>query len=252
MPWYLADQLQVIGNIGPAAVTSHSRGAVPRRVVSIVLTRDTLNRSGADIAREATSWLLRLAGPVTDQQVAQARRLAADTQQRISVETGPPEIASGTIQTVMLVATGVLSLLIVTVGLALMTAETRQDDTVLSSVGASPSTRRSVAAARAGALTLLGAILAVPAGLVPIWGLSTSTIVGPAAVQLTIPFMTIAADVLLVPGIAGCRRLPAHKTRTRNPQGTAPQREPLVATDQTDPQGWVMRRRARRQRFGRA
>lgn len=195
----LVDQAELLA---PDGVHIVELDIVPRAVVSIILTRDTLDRSGADITREGTSWLLRLAAPATDQQVAQARQLAADTQQRITVETGPPEIASGTIQTVMLVATGLLSLLIVAIGLALMTAETRQDDAVLSSVGASPGTRRSVAAARAGALTLLGAILAVPAGLVPIWGLSTSTIVGPAAVQLTIPFMTIAAVVLLVPGIA--------------------------------------------------
>lgn len=81
---------------------------------------------------------------------------------------------TATIQTVALVATAVLSLLIVAFGPGLIGAETRDDDAVLSAVGASPNTRRSLTAARAGTLTLLGAVLAVPAGLIPVWGLSTT------------------------------------------------------------------------------
>jgi putative ABC transport system permease protein len=63
------------------------------------------------------------------------------------------------------------SLMVVGVGLALMSQEARDDDTLLTLVGASPRVRRSRAAARAGVLTLLGAALAVPAGLLPICGL---------------------------------------------------------------------------------
>jgi hypothetical protein len=62
------------------------------------------------------------------------------------------------------------SLMIVGVGLALTSQEARDDNTLLTLVGASPRVRRSLAAARAGVLTLLGAAVAVPAGLLPIWG----------------------------------------------------------------------------------
>lgn len=192
---------------------------VPRAVPAIVLSRDTLDRSGARVAREGTSWLIRFAEPLTDRQIEQARELAGRAGQRVTVENGPMDVDTATIQTVALVATAVLSLLIVAVGLALIGAETRDDDAVLAAVGASPRTRRSLAAARAGVLTVLGAILAVPAGLVPVWGLSTAAGAGAASGRLTIPWSTVAAVVLLVPAIAAagaylCTRPEPHHTHS--------------------------------------
>lgn len=196
------DTVEHAERLAPDGVHVAELDLVPQAVPAIVLTRNTLNRSGATVAREATSWLIRFAEPLTDRQIDQARQLAGRAGQRVTVETGPIDVDTATIQTVALGATAVLSLLIVAVGLALIGAETRDDDVVLAAVGASPRTRRSLAAARAGTLTLLGAVLAVPAGLVPVWGLSTTAGAGAASGQLTIPWSTIAAVVLLVPAVA--------------------------------------------------
>lgn len=173
---------------------------VPRTVPAVVLTRQTFDASGVGIARESSTWLLRTDGPLTDTQIDQAQQLAGRTGQRIQVETGPMNVDTATIQTVAVIGTGVLSLLIVAVGLALIGAETRRDDTTLHLVGAAPGTRRTLTAARAGILTLLGGLLAVPAGLLPIWGLtSTTTGTGAAAGTIAVPWGTIGAVVILVP-----------------------------------------------------
>jgi hypothetical protein len=46
-------------------------------VPAIVLTRDTLDRTGARLAREATSWLVRVADPLTDHQITRAREVGS-------------------------------------------------------------------------------------------------------------------------------------------------------------------------------
>jgi site-specific recombinase XerD len=95
------------------------------------------------------------------------------------------------------------SLMIVGVGLALMSQEARDDNTLLTLVGASPRVRRSLAAARAGVLTLLGAALAVPAGLLPIWGLPAASRSGAATdLDLVVPVASSVAVVVLVPAVA--------------------------------------------------
>lgn len=207
--------------LAPGAVRVVELDPVPQAVPPIVLSADTLERSGARPAREGTRWLVRLASPVEAGQLRLAQEQADRFGQRISVETGPPSIAGNAIQTAALAAAGVLSLLIVAVGLALVGQETRRDDAILTSVGAAPGTRRSLAAARATVLTALGAGLAVPAGLLPVWGLTLAARTGPTD-TLAVPGTTIAATVLLVPAVAaGAAWLLTRPGRTTLP-GHAP------------------------------
>jgi putative ABC transport system permease protein len=187
--------------IAPGAVRVVELDLAPDAVPPIVLSAETLERSGAVPAQEITRWLVRLAGPVDDAQRQQARELAARFGQRVTVETGPLAINSGAIQAVVLAGAGALSLLIVGVGLALISREARRDDSVLTCVGASPQDRRGLAAARAGTLTLLGGVLAIPAGLLPIWGLSTASVSG-ATDEFAFPGPSIVAVVVLVPAVA--------------------------------------------------
>lgn len=187
--------------IAPDGVRVVELDLVPKAVPPIVLSADTLERSGAIPAREFSRWLVRLTSPASEGELAQARAMAERLGQRITVETGPPTINSGALQAGATAGAGVLSLLIVGVGLALISREAQHDDTVLTSVGASPRVRRSLAAARAGTLTFLGGVLAVPAGLLPIWGLSAASD-GDAAADLTVPGASILAAVVLVPAIA--------------------------------------------------
>lgn len=58
---------------------------------------------------------------------------------------------------------------VIVVGLALAAAETREEVEVLTAVGASPSTLRRLAGAKAALLALSGVALAIPTGLIPVW-----------------------------------------------------------------------------------
>lgn len=198
-PGSLVQQAQLIA---PAGVHPVGLDRLPRAVPPIVLSLDTLEAAGIEAGREGTRWLVELAHPLTDKQLADVHRAASNFGQQVTVEDGPPQIASSAIQSGVTVGAGLLSLLIVGVGLALLSAETRHDAAILVAVGASPRSRRSLAAARAAVLTALGALLAVPAGLLPIWGLATSAETGAAAGGLSIPIVLIAVLVLGVPVIA--------------------------------------------------
>ena len=68
---------------------------------------------------------------------------------------------------------------------------------------------------------MLGAVLAVPAWLLPVWGLSIAARTG-AASSLTIPISTIAVVVLGVPAVAATGPLGRHQARVDDPhaQGT--------------------------------
>lgn len=188
--------------IAPDGVHPVPLDPLPRAVPPIIMSAETFQAAGLEAGREGSRWILRLTQPLTDNQLNRAHQLAANFGQRITVEDGPPQIASGAIQTGATLSAAVLSLLIVGVGLALMSAETKHDDSVLVAVGASPQTRRSLAAARAGTLTFLGAALAVPAGLLPIWGLSAAADSGAAAAGLTIPVTVVAVVIVGAPATA--------------------------------------------------
>src|SRR5690606_20145279 len=186
--------------IAPAGVREVTLDLAPEAVPPILLSAETLERSGVARAREATGWLVRLTGPV-ERHLALARETAERFGQTVTVETGPPAIDSAAIQIGATAGAGVLSLLIVGVGLALISQEARRDDSVLTVVGAPPRVRRGLAAARAGTLTLLGGLLAVPAGLLPVWGLTAASRSG-ATSQLALPVPSMVAVAVLVPALA--------------------------------------------------
>ncbi|MGH2511244.1 MAG: FtsX-like permease family protein, partial [Candidatus Limnocylindrales bacterium] len=80
---------------------------------------------------------------------------------------------------------------------ALGEAESRSDQRTLLAVGADPRVRRRITAARAGVIALLGGVLAVPAGLLPVWGLLASR-----GAPLVVPVPEAIAAVLVLPVVA--------------------------------------------------
>ena len=89
-------------------------------------------------------------------------------------------------------------LLVIAVATTLNAFESRVDRVTLTTVGASPWLSRSHAAAQAGFLAFLGCVLAVPAGLVPAFGLLTSMNSQP----LIIPWKEIALTTAALPALA--------------------------------------------------
>jgi uncharacterized membrane protein YfcA len=85
------------------------------------------------------------------------------------------------------------------IAVALGEAESRPEQQTLLAVGADPRLRRRITAARAGIIALLGGLLAVPAGLLPVWGLllSRRSPLEVVAVVALLPVLAIAATWLL-------------------------------------------------------
>ena len=108
--------------------------------------------------REVTSgWIIRAAQPLTAAQVNSARQLAAAAGATIETKSGEvslSELLTGATAVGLLIALGVLAM---TVGL--IRSETSSDLRTLTAAGASGTTRRTITAATAGGLGLLGAVL---------------------------------------------------------------------------------------------
>jgi len=111
----------------------------------------------------------------------------------------PPQSSSTSLLVLMFAASAAVALAVVAAMVALAQVEAAPERRTLFAVGASPSVLRATAAATAGLLALLGGVLAVPAGLLP---LGAIYIASPAAVPLAIPWAGLAAIVIAVPLLA--------------------------------------------------
>jgi putative ABC transport system permease protein len=87
---------------------------------------------------------------------------------------------------------------VIIVGLALAAAETREEVEVLTAVGASPSTLRRLAAAKAALLAGAGVALAVPTGLIPVWVVRNAS---SGSNRFVIPWASLALLVLVLPAV---------------------------------------------------
>ena len=87
---------------------------------------------------------------------------------------------------------------VIVVGLALAAAETREEVEVLTAVGASPSTLRRLAAAKAALLAGAGVALAVPTGLIPVWVVRNAS---SGSNRFIIPWASLALLVLVLPAV---------------------------------------------------
>ncbi len=102
------------------------------------------------------------------------------------------------VQAAIVVATLLLVLLVVAIGLSLAAVESRDERNTLIAVGASPSTLRRRSATTATVLAATGGVLAVPTGLLPVW---VVTRVNDATAS--IPWLSIVAIVVVVPLLVG-------------------------------------------------
>lgn len=128
------------------------------------ITPAGLRDRGWETARAA--WLIEATAPISDDQAADAVRLAADA--GITVETRDAQgdlhaLRTGATALGMVVALGILAM---TVGL--VRTETSGDVRVLTATGATSRIRRSLTAATAGALALLGAVIGTAAAFLAV------------------------------------------------------------------------------------
>ncbi len=109
----------------------------------------------------------------------------------------PPRLAGEGFRWLMIGASLLLALSVTGIAVALGEAESRPEQRTLLALGAQPGLRRWVAAARAGSIALLAGVLAVPAGLLPVWGLFASR-----NAPLAVPVPEVLAAVVALPVLA--------------------------------------------------
>jgi putative ABC transport system permease protein len=181
-----------------------SGGMLPDAIMSPA----TAERLGLK-AGPTSAYVIRLPRPVVEADVSTAAGFAAQQPNTIAEASLGP-IQPGQVFRWLLVLFSLLFALSVTgIAVALGETESRPDQRTLLAVGADPGIRRRIAAARAGVLGLMAGLLAVPAGLLPAWGL-----LGSRGAPLVVPIPEVIAAVAILPlaGILGAllltRRIP--------------------------------------------
>ena len=109
-------------------------------------------------------WLIQAPAPLTTTQINAARQFALAYKVTVETKAGGPslgEIADGATALGIVIAFGVLA-----ASVGLIRAETARDLRTLTATGASPRTRRTITAATAAALGLLGAILGMASAVI--------------------------------------------------------------------------------------
>jgi hypothetical protein len=105
---------------------------------------------------------------------------------------------------VILGAALAITLLVVSIGLALAAAEGREERDTFTIVGAKPSSMRRQAAARAAVLALVGIGLGIPLGFVPTWVVDRVTRnAGPSSFDAPIgfPWLVVVTLVVVIPAV---------------------------------------------------
>jgi putative ABC transport system permease protein len=104
-------------------------------------------------------WLVESSRPLTSDQIAAARRLAADA--GLSIEVKREGTSNAKVMAIATIAGGILALAILAMTVGLIRSEGAGDLRTLTATGATSRIRRSLTATTAGALALLGAVLGV-------------------------------------------------------------------------------------------
>jgi putative ABC transport system permease protein len=152
---------------------------------------------GFEAVPEQNMFVIRLDHQVTEADVAAAASLIADSPNTYVEADFKPIDPSAVERLIVSALSIVLALTITAIAVALGEAESRADQRTLVAVGADPGLRRRIVAARAGVIALLAAILALPAGLLPVWGLYASR---NQAVALPLP--ELVAIIVVLPVVA--------------------------------------------------
>ena len=156
------------------------------------------------------TYLIRLPRTVTQADVDVAAKAAAGYDNTWADGPFGPPGSFDAFRWVLIGISLLVALSVTAVAVALGEAESRQEQRTLLAVGADPRIRRRITAARAALLALLAGLLAIPAGLIPAWGLLAAR-----DAPLIVPLPEILAAALVLPlvgalgSLALSRSLPA-------------------------------------------
>jgi putative ABC transport system permease protein len=158
------------------------------------ITRDGLRRRGW--RQIPSGWLVESNRPLTSEQIADARELAADAGLTIEVQREPASQAK--LSAIATAAGALLALAILAMTVGLIRSESAGDLRTLTAAGATGRVRRTLTAATAGALALLGALLGVAGAYVVV----VATYLDDLGYLGRIPVLHLALMVVAVPSAA--------------------------------------------------
>lgn len=190
---------RVLGRLDAVPIEPTRRLAGPAFVLSQQAALPLEWTPGPPPGKGLTPWLLRLDGPITAATHARAREIAARfagttvDAERLRLR---PTFLFVQVAFWICLATG---LMIVFVATALSAAESAADARMLHIVGAAPHLLRRHLAASAGYLAFLGCVLAVPAGLIPFFGLRA---LAHAPLEFSMPWSVVSLTVIALPALA--------------------------------------------------
>lgn len=142
-------------------------------------------------------YVVRYDHPVTEADLQHAEQVASQFPDTFAESMSAPERPGVEFRIVITVLVLLFAVSVTGIAIALGEAESRPEQRSLLAIGADPRLRRRIAGARAAVLALLAGILAVPAGLLPIWGIFVSR-----GSPLAVPTIEIAGAVLVLPVLA--------------------------------------------------
>jgi putative ABC transport system permease protein len=149
--------LHAVTNVQKIEVGHHLFGSDSARTPPTFVTLNGLRRHGWN--QIPAGWLVESSRPLTSEQIADARNVAADAGLTIEVRHGKPSFVK-----TMAIATGagaLLALAILAMTVGLIRSESAGDLRTLTATGATSGIRRRLTATTAGALAFLGALLGV-------------------------------------------------------------------------------------------
>jgi putative ABC transport system permease protein len=192
-----------VGAVGDPRATLVPAVEVDGRPVLATL-RYAIGEAGArrlGLESATLGTLVRAPHAITPAELRAARAaLAAYPDLTITAGAGtPPQSVSTSLLALMFGVSAAVALAVVAAMLGLTQAESVPEHRTLAAVGAAPALLRRTAGASAGLLALLGGLLAVPAALLPLLAIYAAS---PAAAPLAVPWLGLAANLLIVPLLA--------------------------------------------------
>jgi putative ABC transport system permease protein len=168
-----------------------SGAADPGKVPASFVTLNGLRRHGWKQVQ--AGWLVESSRPLTDEQIADARAIAAEA--GLTIETKRENASLATPRAIATGAGAVLALVILAMTVGLIRSESAGDLRILTATGATARIRRTLTAATAGALALLGAVL----GVVGAYAVLLATYQDDLGYLSDVPLLYLAILVLGVP-----------------------------------------------------
>jgi putative ABC transport system permease protein len=194
IPDFESQRDQRVANVQKIDIGNRLFGSDSARTPPTFVTLAGLRRHGWE--QVPAGWLVESTRPLNADQIAEARDVAANA--GFSVETRRRASSNARAMAIAMAAGGVLALAILAMTVGLIRSEGAGDLRTLTATGATPRIRRTLTAATAGSLALLGAVIGVAGAYVVL----LATYHDDLHYLSSVPFLYLASAVVGVPLLA--------------------------------------------------